>query len=254
MSSTSPNYRVKESLELVKSTTLVAQGLVSELVSPKTRLSFKPRDSGFSMATQGYVPGFLANQTLPTQDDLLRYTHTYIPSKKRSPDNSPSSRFSSRRARSEVTDVGRITLHRAKTGEHLGQPWYPEACDIPRDIGGATRYSARPSSYGQTYHKLFPTNKLAFSKIPTTTAQRFNKIDPTDDPDLANYVVKAENVFRTTWSKQNDLKDRQFFPEQHAEFTGHSFEHTRKRDRVVDYRESMLKVKSMMNTAWGGKK
>jgi hypothetical protein len=105
-----------------------------------------------------------------------------------------------------------------------------------------------------TYHKLFPTNKLAFTKIPTTTSKRFGKINPVVDSDLANFVVRADNVFRTTWCKQTALKDRKFFPEQHTEFTGQPTEHFRKRDRIVEYREEMMKVKSMMNTAWGGKK
>mmetsp|Transcript_8062 Transcript_8062/g.15857 ORF Transcript_8062/g.15857 Transcript_8062/m.15857 type:complete len:263 (-) Transcript_8062:3277-4065(-) len=241
----------RDSVEFVKSATLRSQDLASALVSPKSRLSFKPGATGFSFSS---VPGFIANQQLPSQEDLFRYTHTFIPSKKRSPEASPDPRPASRPSRAEITDVGRITLHRARTGEHLGSPWFPDVRTVPMDAGGATRYSSRPSGYNQTYHKLFPTNKLSFSKMPTTKSQRFGKINPAEDPDLANFVVKAENAFKTTWRKQNDLKDRKFFPEQHEEFTGQTSEHYRKRDRIVEYREAMLKVKSMMNTAWGGKK
>lgn len=237
----------KDSIEVVKSATLRSQDLASALVSPKSRLSFKPGMTGFSY---GSAPGFIANQQLPSQEDLFRYTHTFIPGKKRSPEASPDPRPASRPTPVVVTEVGRTTLQRARTGEHLGKPWFPEIKKVPMDAGGATRFSARPVGYNLTYHKLFPTNKLVFTKMPTTKSERFGKINPAEDTDLANFVVKAENAFRTTWCKQKELKDRKFFPEQHTEFTGQSNEFYRKRDHVVIYREEMMKVKSMMGAAW----
>ena len=67
-------------------------------------------------------------------------------------------------------------------------------------------------------------------------------------------MVNSSNAFRTEWIKNKDLKDRKFFPEKHPEFTGISKENNMKRDKIVDYREAMLRVKAMMNQAWGGKK
>ena len=75
-------------------------------------------------------------------------------------------------------------------------------------------------------------------------------INPKVDVDLGNYVVNSNNAFRTHWSKDANLKDRKFFPEEHPEFTRPSQEHFWKRDRVVEYREAMLIVKNMMQSAW----
>jgi hypothetical protein len=90
--------------------------------------------------------------------------------------------------------------------------------------------------------------------MPTTNSQRFAEINPKEDLKLANYVVNSSNAFKTEWSKYKDLKNRKFYPEKHPEFTGITKENHIKRDKIVEYRESMLKVKAMMNQVWGGKK
>jgi hypothetical protein len=54
--------------------------------------------------------------------------------------------------------------------------------------------------------------------------------------------------------KHHTLKHRKFFNTDHPEYTPDGLEHHRKKDHIVNYRESMLGVKDMMTGTWKAKK
>jgi len=186
---------------------------------------------------------------VPSIDEIARLTDGLVFSKKPCPETFPPP--PAVKSQREIK-LPRIQLINSSRG--VNKPlWYPEQEEVPQDHG-STRFKARPVQYLDSSKKIFPTRSLQFHQIPTTTCERFNEINPKEDVKLANYVVNSSNAFRTEWIKNKDLKDRKFYPEKHPEFTGITKENNMKRDKIVDYREAMLKVKAMMNQAWGVKK
>lgn len=89
--------------------------------------------------------------------------------------------------------------------------------------------------------------------MPQTVTNRFEHIKPDEDVDLANYLVSANNTFKTHWAKSSQLKDRTFYPCNHPEYVKEPLRNHRKRDRVVEFREAMLWLQNMMNGPKRGK-
>lgn len=186
---------------------------------------------------------------IPTFEEISRMTDGLVHSKKPCPETFPPP--PAVKSQREVK-LPRIQLINIQKG--VNSPlWYPEHEETPQDFG-STRFKARPVHHLDSTNKIFPTRSLQFHPIPETTCERFNEINPKQDLKLGNYIVNSNNAFRTEWIKYKDLKNRKFNPEKHPEFTGLTKENNMKRDKIVDYREAMLKVKAMMNQAWGGKK
>jgi hypothetical protein len=186
---------------------------------------------------------------IPSIEEIARLSDGLVHSKKACPETFPAP--PAVRSEREIK-LPRIQLISSQKG--INKPlWYPEHSEIPQDHG-SSRFSSRPTQFLDSSKKIFPTLSLKFHQIPTTTCERFTEINPKQDQKLANYVVNSSNAFRTEWIKNKDLKDRKFYPEKHPEFTGISKENNMRRDKIVEYREAMLKVKAMMNQAWGVKK
>lgn len=186
---------------------------------------------------------------VPSIDQISRLSGTVVLSKKTCSETFPAP--PPVKSQREV-QLPRIQLINSRKGIH--QPcWFPESDEIPQDHG-SKRYTSRPSQYLDSSKKIFPTLSLKFYQMPTTTSERFSEINPQTDIKLANFAVNSTNAFKNEWSKYKDLKNRKFYPEKHPEFVGFSKENNIKRDKIVEYREAMLKVKAMMNQAWGGKK
>ena len=187
--------------------------------------------------------------TVPSFDEIARLSGNILQSKKPCHETfPPPPEVKSQR---EVK-LPRIQLLNSKKG--INQPcWFPQSNEVPHD-SGANRFTARPHEFVNSSTKIFPTLSLKFYQMPTTTSERFSEVDAKKDVQLANYAFSSTNAFRTEWLKYKDLKNRKLYPERHPEFTGITKENNMKKDKIVDYREAMLKVKAMMNQAWGVKK
>ncbi|CAG9331039.1 unnamed protein product [Blepharisma stoltei] len=217
-----------------------------------TQQSAAPR-SAFSKSLMAGLPSSRSLVRVPSREEINQITGTFVSSKKRSTETNFYSTFSSESQR--LYKLPRLALIKALKGLNTGSNWFNDNEDLNLlDTRGSTRFSAKPGTAGQTWNNIFPTRSVPFQKFPETHSERFSLINPRQDSELANYVVNSTNAFRTEWSKRRELKDRKFFPELHPEFVGFSKEHGLKRDRIVIYREEMMKVKNMMNEAWTKKK
>ncbi|OMJ92928.1 hypothetical protein SteCoe_4272 [Stentor coeruleus] len=186
---------------------------------------------------------------VPTFEEIVKISEGFVHSKKICPETfPPPAPIKSQR---EVK-LPRIELINSKKG--LVSPiWFPDIEETPHDQG-AKRFTAKPQGKLDSTKKIFPTLSLKFYQMPKTTSERFGEINPKQDIQLANYAVNSSNAFKTEWIKYKDLKNRKFHPEKHPEFVAYSKDNNIKRDKIVEYREAMLKVKAMMNQAWGAKK
>ena len=220
----------------------------SELDDLKSATTPKPMQAGYYSRSQN---NFYSSKAMkvPSIDEIARLSGNLMQSKKQCPETFPP--MPAVKSQREVK-LPRIQLLNTQRG--VNQPyWFPESEEVPHD-NGATRFTSRPAEHLDSSKKIFPTLSLKFYQMPTTTSQRFEEIDPKQDLKLANFAVNSNNAFKTEWLKHKDLKNRKLFPERHPEFTGISKENNMRRDNIVDYREAMLKVKAMMNQAWGAKK
>lgn len=186
---------------------------------------------------------------VPTLDEIARLTGALVHSKKSCPETFPPA--AAVKSHREIK-LPRIQL--VHTKKMVNQPlWFNNDEEMPLELG-STRFTSRPHDFLDSSKKIFPTGSLQFHKMPTTTSDRFCEIDLKQDLKLANFAVSSENAFKTEWQKHSTLKNRKLFPEKHPEFVAHPKENNIRRDKIVDYREAMLKVKAMMNKAWGVKK
>ncbi|CAG9332555.1 unnamed protein product [Blepharisma stoltei] len=203
------------------------------------------------------LPSNRSSVHVPSSDEIRQITEGFVSSKKRSTETNFYSTFSTTSfSDSQRTyKLPRLVLVKALKGVNTGANWFDENEELNlRDGKGSTRFSAKPNTTGESWNKIFPTREVPFQKVPKTHSERFSLINPKEDLELANYVVNCKNAFKTEWSKHRELKDRKFFPELHPEFIGFSKEHGIKRDRIVIFREEMLKVQNMMKEAWTKKK
>ena len=220
-----------------------------ELANPKSATTPVKESLGFFHSKSSN--NFYSTKPIkvPSFEQIVQMSGTLMHSKKLCPETFPSP--------PEVKSQREIKLPRINlinTQKGINKPcWYPESEEEPLSTG-AKRYTARPNHHIDSTNKIFPTVSLKFYQMPTTTSERFSEINPKEDVQLANFAVNSKNAFRTEWLKYKDLKNRKFNPEKHPEFIPNSKENNIKRDKIVNYREAMLKVKAMMNQAWGVKK
>ena len=219
-----------------------------KLIDHKLITSPHPVISMRHAKSQNHLP-LRKNAKVPSFEEIARLTGSIVNSKKPCYETfPPPPRVKSERK----IKLARHKLSNIKKG--VNYPcWFPQSNEIPYDIG-AFRFTSRPHEFIDSSQKIFPTFSMTFHQIPKTTSERFSEIDTKKDTQLANYAVNSTNAFKTEWQKHKNLKNRKLFPEKHPEFTGLIKDNNIKKDKIGEYREAMLKVKAMMNKAWGSKK
>jgi len=227
------------SIEFIKSQSLKTQDMAGALISPDTRISVGPNKTVSEFFYNKHT-----NNALPSKEDIMRLTNTFLSSKKKNPEFSAES-YDPLSTKNSFK-LPQITLRKAIQGVNTTGKWFESKEKEPADEIGASRYQARPKNMFETANRMFPTKNIEFSKYPQTNSSRFSLLNPKEDTELADYLVKADNAFKTHWNKSNQLKDRRFYPETHPEFIREEEKYNRKRDRIVEYREAMLKVEDMM--------
>lgn len=198
-------------------------------------------------------PGFVINQRVPTASDIGYWQGRIVKSKNFDSEFNPDQAVE----RPELPHVfasPRTTLHKVKSGQNLGPLWFPN-----EQLAHPTLTRAMTCRFGlttrpDTYASVFPTSTVDFHKLPATTSNQWEIINLKKDQALGNYGVNSSNAFRTHWMKHHTLKHRKFFNTDHPEYTPDGLEHHRKKDHIVNYRESMLGVKDMMTGTWKAKK
>ena len=200
-------------------------------------------------------PGFLINQRVPTASDIGYWQDRIVKSKNFDSEFNPDHALQ-RPGQPRVFASPRIALRKVKSGQNLGSLWFPNE---QRGTPHPTLLRAGTSRFGltirpDTYAAVFPTSTVDFHKMPSTTSNQWEIINLKKDRDLGNYGVNSSNAFHTHWLKHHTLKHRKFFNTDHPEYVHDGLEHHRKKDHIVNYRESMLGVKDMMTGTWKAKK
>ena len=198
-----------------------------------------------AMATR---PGFIINQRVPDLTDIAFWQGRITKCKA-----FKSEEAVTRGSLSRSYNVPHIALHKTKTGENLGPKWFPQEAELPLyQQTNMQRFglTTRPD----TYQKIFPTAAGEYHKLPATSSERWSVVDMKRDEQLANYGLTSKNAFKTYWMKHHTLRNRKFFNTAHPEYEDQGIKNHRRKDEIVDYRESMLGVKDMMTTIWKGKK
>lgn len=193
-------------------------------------------------------PGFIINQHVPDVSAVAFWQGRITKCKAFKSEEVPL-RMSLTRSFKSPT----IMLHKTKTGENLGPKWFsPEEELQLYEEAKAQRFgqTVRPD----TYQKIFPTSTGEYHKLPATSAERWKVINMKQDKDLADYGLASQNAFKTYWMKHHTLRNRKFFNTDHEEYEDLGMANHRRKDEIVNYRESMLGVKDMMTTLWKVKK
>ena len=199
-------------------------------------------------------PGFRINQRVPTASDIAYWQDRIVKSKNFESEFNPDRQHSARTIGAQLYASPRTMLKKVKSGENLGPLWFPEEQqEMPQMTRQVTRRFGL-TTVPDTYATVFPTSTVEFHKLPPTSSNQWEIVDLKKDQQLANFGVNSSNAFRTYWLKHNTLKHRKFFNTDHPEYVPDGLDHHRKKDHIVNYRESMLGVKDMMISAWKAKK
>jgi hypothetical protein len=126
-------------------------------------------------------------------------------------------------------------MTKAKRGIHLGDPWYSRPRRVPKPEK-ANRHTAR--------HEFENRKATFFPQL----SQNVNGLPPaeTDEQTVKNFAVSCSAAFKTTLHKSRSCDPKTFWPENHPEYHKEELANHRKRDRIVKYREAMLRVRNMM--------
>jgi len=220
-----------------------------EVKRPQTEsLRSRPHSSSVMRLTMSTKPGFTSNQRVPDLSALSYWSGHLTKCKAFKAEEAVLRTFLSRQFRTP-----KIALHKVKTGENLGPKWFPETEKLKlhqRETAQRFGKTTRPD----TYQTIFPTAAGEYHKLPLTSSDRWEVVDMKRDQELADYGLNSSNAFKTYWMKHHSLRNRKFFNTSHKEYEDLGMNNHRRKDEIVDYRESMLGVRDMMTTLWTVKK
>lgn len=212
--------------------TLTGQDTMSYLVCPSLRISYQP--------TMSYSKFTITNdkQAPPCRKTIEELTSMKVTKLRQSP-----TRYSTPPVKKEKEDFlsSNYRLKEAKS-----QRWFSQDSSLFELSQGATRFSSRPRGVLKTADKLTPARCWSVPKILQTKALRFEEVKLKEERELGNYLVRSDNIFRTEYLKNSNLKDRKLNPLNHPEFDPTNLELHRKRDSEIKYREAFLRAKNMI--------
>jgi hypothetical protein len=215
-----------QSVRLVKSQSVSNNDLVSALISPNVHLVV---DSRTTLQTTTPVP-MLRHQRLPSTDDLHRWTSEFRPTK-RMMYEPPSDR-----TKTVNSPLPKITLAKVRAGVNPGKKWFAEKEKLSLfEDGWKGGYRARMKR-DDSFRKIFPSSSLDFDHLP----------EESSDSALASYSVNATNVFKSACIKHPKFRHRRIDPRQHPEYVSEGSGHRKIRDRVVTYREAMVRIRPLV--------
>lgn len=159
-------------------------------------------------------------QTLPRKEDLAQWQAVYRPSRRMARKASPQPHSNS--------PIPIISLAKVRAGVRPGKHWFPDLPSI--DLS----YSLdRSHNRSDSLSRVFPAATASFDSIPP-------------DTDTNEYAASARTAFQSGYLKQSRVRLRLAAPRDHPEYS-ESRQFGKRRDRVVRYRESMLRLKTLVS-------
>lgn len=155
-------------------------------------------------------------QALPTREDLDRWQSVYRPTRRVARETSLKSHSSS--------PVPLISLTKIRAGVRPGKPWFPTDSSLPLSHSFDLQHH-----HSDSFSRLFPAAMSSFDSVPVET-------------DATQYAASARTAFQSDYLKMRKVRLRQAQPHTHPEYSL-SDHHGKSRDRVVRYRESMLRLR-----------
>jgi len=159
-------------------------------------------------------------QTLPRKEDLAQWQAVYRPSRRMARRSSPQPHSTS--------PIPIISLAKVKAGVRPGKPWFP---DMPTmDLSHSYDHSHNRSD---SLSRVFPAATASFDSLPPNT-------------DTNEYAASARTAFQSGYLKQSRIRLRLAAPREHPEYAENG-QFGKRRDRVVRYRESMLRLRTLVS-------
>lgn len=156
---------------------------------------------------------------IPKAEDLAKWQSVYRPNRRMARETpSPQPHSSS--------PVPLISLAKVRAGVRPDKPWFPDMPSL-----------ALSHSYDHSHHLSDSFSRL----FPTAS---FERLAPSTDTN--EYAASARTAFQSGYLKQRRIRLRPAEPREHPEYS-ESGQFAKRRDRVVRYRESMLRLRTLVS-------